>query len=410
MANTVCFLNNAVSAIVHDMKLPLVLSVIVVLVAGGFVWEHSREDITDAAAKKIVASCKSIQGDHAECYEAQVPNLYPELSVPQIFDVVREIRVLDTSYQFCHVLAHLVGERVVAEDPENWINAIPLNPVDGLCSNGFVHGVVGGRFRADVLDDATLEKYLPEFKLACEPHAGWEPSSLDSAMCYHGMGHLFDFITNANLPKALEVCDRVVPHNYRRVCVQGVFMQIYQPLEPDDFELIKQLPEEPSKENVRRLCSRFAADPMAEGSCLAESWPLFEDDILAGDVKTFCSGYPNSEEQRYCYISMSSIIGRMTLGNEERALKACAAFPGSEQASCFGYSAQAVLEEDRNDSAQAISLCEHAPETVSESCIAQLIEYAHFTFGANTVAHEKFCSQLSGHNRDTCFAQLKSTQ
>src|SRR6185436_1897936 len=91
-------------------------------------------------AKAAVSQCSG-EGDHAACYESVIPALYPKLSVAEIFNVVREVRREDQTYQFCHVLAHKIGERVVAEDPSKWVDAIPLNPADGLCSNGFVHGV-----------------------------------------------------------------------------------------------------------------------------------------------------------------------------------------------------------------------------------------------------------------------------
>src|SRR3989344_3814855 len=193
----------------------------------------------ETALVKIVHDCAQAR-DRSACYEAEVPTLYPQLSVAQVFDIVREIRREDPSYQFCHVLAHKIGERVVAEDPERWIDAIPLNPPDGLCSNGFIHGVVGGRFRAEVLDDETLEKLIPDFSRACEPRKGWQPSSLDQAICYHGIGHLYMFVTDADIPKALSLCERTArgsdpERDFRRVCREGVFMQIYQPLEPDDY-------------------------------------------------------------------------------------------------------------------------------------------------------------------------------
>ncbi len=255
------------------------LGLFIALAAGVGVMSVVHAQISSAAdplvtAAQIVKACAKEPGDHSPCYEAQVPNLYPKMSVADIFTVIRAIRAADPSYQFCHVLAHKVGERVVAEDPNNWVDAIPLNPSDGLCSNGFVHGVTGGRFSAEVLNDATIQQFLPDFKRACEPHDDWHPSDLDRSICYHGMGHLFDFITNADLPKALDLCSIVAPNDYQRVCIQGVFMQIYQPLEPDDYQMIAQMKVVPTKETVRSYCATFKV-PIYVGSCLEESWPMF---------------------------------------------------------------------------------------------------------------------------------------
>lgn len=362
----------------------------------------------EQAARAATQECTAIPGDHSACYEQIVPDLYSRFSVPQLFQVVRLIRSLDPSYQYCHVLAHKIGNRAVAADPNAWLSVIPLNPADGLCSNGFIHGVFEGRFGADVLDDATIERFLPQFKQACEPRENWHPSPLDQAVCYHGMGHLADFITDAHLPKALDFCARITPNDYRRVCVQGVFMQIYQPLEPDDYALIERMPVKPTATTVRSFCAVFS-DPMAHGSCLEESWPLFRDTILDGSgVKDFCSGQPNSEEEDQCYIAMSSIIGRTSLGSVERAVAACGQFPKTRQLTCYEFSAQAVLEEDLNDGGKAVQVCNRAGGVFSQACIDSLVSRAAFTFGSNTQAFEGFCDDLSGTSRGACRQILQS--
>lgn len=356
----------------------------------------------EGTAKEIVKDCMNSGSDHSACYEAEVPALYPKLSVPQIFDIVRMIRQEDSSYQFCHVLGHKIGERVVAEDPNGWVNAIPLNPSDGLCSNGFIHGVVGGRFRSEVLDDTTTQKFLPDFILACQPHNGWQPSDLDRAICYHGMGHLFDFITNADLNKALDLCHAVAPDQYLRVCVQGVFMQIYQPLEPDDQVLIDQMPSKPTPTTVRAFCAAFK-DPLYVGSCLEESWPFFRREITDGTgAGAFCSGQPNATETEQCYVSISSIIGRMSLGHSQEAAAACNNFPVAHQSTCFSYSAEAVLEESLEDGQKAIALCSMAAPNIANACLAQLADHAQFTFGANQAYHEQFCAALPSSLQDLC--------
>lgn len=364
----------------------------------------SRESPTDLA-RTLVARCAQ-ETDKSACYEREVPKLYPEISLDSVFAVVREIRAQDPAYQFCHVLAHKLGERIVAEDPARWVEAIPLNPPDGLCSNGFVHGVVGGRFRAEVLSDASLEKFIPDFRRACEAHDGWNPSSLDRAICYHGMGHLFDFITDAHIPKALRLCERTASEEYHRVCVQGVFMQIYQPLEPDDFQLIARMGNAPTKQTLRAYCGAFS-DPLVQGSCLEESWPLFVDEILEGDVEPFCSWQPNAEEKDQCYIAVSSIIGRMTLGDHARVQRACDAFSPVRRSTCYAYSAQAVLEESRDDGPKALAICALATGDSEQRCRDVLIDHAQFIFGSDQEARDRFCTAFDGNERGRCVAPLQ---
>jgi hypothetical protein len=355
-----------------------------------------------SVARRIEADCAG-PGDHSPCYESEVPALYPKLSVSQIFDVVRQIRADDSSYQFCHVLAHKIGERVVAEDPDKWVDAIPLNPPDGYCSNGFIHGVIGGRFRAEVLDDATLQKFLPDFKRACEPHDGWNPSDLDKAVCYHGMGHLYDFITNANLNKALSLCGSTVPDQFRRVCVEGVFMQIYQPLEPDDYALIAQMPVKPTKTTVRQFCATFK-DPEYVGACLNESWPMHDGMTDGTGVADFCSGQPNAELTDHCYQSAFSIMGRLLLAKPDDAAHACSVVPAARQELCYSVIADTILEEDRSDAGGAVAFCQRGGAAVSNSCMAYLIQTAQFNFGTNTEEYTHFCAALPDTLQTSCRA------
>ncbi len=381
----------------------LPIGALVIFFAVHFVLVATKPDTT-RIAHDIVEVCRN-EKDHAVCYESEVPALYPKVSVSDIFAVIRAVRAEDPTYQFCHVLAHKVGERVVAEDPNKWIEAIPENPSDGLCSNGFIHGVTGGRFRSEVLTPATIEQFLPDFTRACVPRPGWQPSDLDRAICYHGMGHLFDFITNADIPAALSLCSKITPPEFPRVCIEGVFMQIYQPLEPDDFVLIDQMSTKPTKTTVRSYCAQFT-DPRYVGACLRESWPMFRTEIMDGSgVVAFCSGQPNAEQADNCFNATATIIGRMNLGSPDQAAAACNKFPSVQQEGCFTVVAQAILEEDRTNASGAVSLCRQGGATLGDHCISDLVRHATFLFGGNTVEFNNFCNAIpSADLKQTCVA------
>ncbi len=361
---------------------------------------------SSAGVDAVLAACASAD-NRAECYEHEVSALYPGLSVSEVFDVIRVLRKKDTTYQFCHVLAHKVGERVVAEDPERWIEALWMNPNDGLCSNGFIHGVIGGRFRAEVLDEKSIEALILDFSRACEPHDSWNPSGLDKAMCYHSMGHLYVYITDADLTRALSLCERTArsahsSEDYRRVCREGVFMQVYQPLEPDDFELLKRLPSVPTASTARQFCAGFVT-PEYVGACHRESWPLFAREIIdEGGIGTFCSDQPNASEELACYQSASAIIGRMSLGNPDRAVRGCVAAPPEWRATCFSAAARAVLEENRNDSEGALALCARAEEPVAAECIRNLAQDTPFIFGDDRMRARRFCEALPPEFSSLC--------
>lgn len=360
----------------------------ITLIAGAlFVFE--RVGSPDRYAERVVETCSN-EGDRSACYEKEIPQMLSDLSLPRVFDVVRRVRELDTSYQFCHVLAHKLGERVVAENPEKWLDAIPLNPSDGLCSNGFIHGVTGGRFRSEVLDKAQLKALVPDFTRACAPRDDWNASELDRAICSHGMGHLYMFITDAEIPVALSLCEDTMPERLKRVCREGVFMQIYQPLEPDDFLLIDRLPVKPTKETVRSFCARYTKDEY-EGACLRESWPFFREEVMTGvGISEFCSGQPNAREEVACYESSFALAGRLSLAEPAKLLDICGGTEGEWEEMCYDAGARAILEEDRMSGGKALTFCESAPPEQSGACLASLVDTAKFIFG-DSREREMFC-------------------
>ncbi len=380
----------------------LAVLALAVLIATAYIYAGSKRPESHAAS--IVAECSHTE-NHEQCYESLVPLLYPEMNVPQLFEVIRTIRLADPTYQFCHVLAHKIGERVVAEDPERWIDAIPLNPASGYCSNGFIHGVVGGRFRSEVLDTKTIETFLPDFKRACESRDGWSPSDLDRAICYHGMGHLYDFITNADLSLALNLCERTTTAQFHRVCVEGVFMQIFQPLEPDDFALIEQMKVKPTPDSYRRFCASFKNDVYV-GACLREAWPMLPGVLDGTGIAELCAGQPNTELEDFCYQTAFSIVGRVKQGQPENQANACDRAPESRRNTCYSIVANAILEEDRTDAPGAVSFCGRAPKP--RECLEYLVNSARFNFGYNTGQFERFCSALPEDVEAQCRQKLSA--
>lgn len=386
------------------MRRPILLVVCTLALTLGFLSLYRGEfakGSLESLAEATVRACKDAE-NKMHCYEQDIPALYPERSVGELFTVIRRIRELDHEYQFCHVLAHELGEKVVAEDPPAWLDAISMNPRDGLCSNGFIHGVVGGRFRAEVLDGATIDSLIPDFSRACEARMNWHPSDLDRSICYHGMGHLYDFITDADIPRAIDICSKTANPQFLRMCIEGVYMQIYQPLEPDDFELLKRMPTVPTKETVRAFCAGFENDTY-EGACLRESWPFFAREIRAGTgVGTFCLGQPNSDEEKKCYETTTAIIGRMSLGDSAASLRACESVPSTWREMCFTAVARAVIEEDRDEGSTAVELCKKAPPGIAASCIQTLASQARFMFGPDTVLKERFCTAVPSEYQSLC--------
>lgn len=390
----------------YRFRIPYVwigLALIAILVGGMAAYLFASPTSIDAAAQNAIEVCKE-NVDKEACYEKEIAPLYPAFSIPELFEVIRRVRVQDREYQFCHLLAHQLGEAAVAANPDAWIDVVPLNPTDGMCSNGFIHGAVIGRFRDDSLEGERLQAALKDFSVACEPRGDWQPTELDRAICYHGLGHLYTFITDAQLQDAAHICEQTAVHgnrDYRRVCREGVFMQIYQPVEPDDFDLIELLPEKPTPENYRRLCSVYER-PEERGACLREAWPLFREHIFQKhDAGFFCQGQPNKEEEDACYDALTSIIGRLSLNSPEKLEKTCMGLPAERQEMCFTRASLAVLEEDRSAVPEALAVCAGAPASIRARCVEFIAERAEFIFGKGE-ARSRFCDALPREVQGRC--------
>ncbi|MEN9560985.1 MAG: hypothetical protein RIQ56_258, partial [Candidatus Parcubacteria bacterium] len=188
---------------------------------------------------------------------------------------------------------------------------------------------------------------------------------------------------------------------------EGVFMQMYQPVEPDDFELVQRLGYELRKDNYRSICAKFK-DLDARGACLREAWPLFREGVVSGSgVKNFCSGHPTNLEEA-CYLTASSIVGRMNLSNPQSAVLACNRFPAEFKLQCFETVAQAFLEEDRNDGTRAILICQESDDSIARSCLMDLAQKASFIFARESPEAARFCAKLPPEFASVCTAGISS--
>ena len=252
------------------------LVILVFLAAGLFI---SRRSVSfEEYAERIIKKCAK-QGREVGCYDKEIPKLLASLSMEDVFKVTALIQEKDRSYTYCHVLGHKLAGLETKKDPSKWREVVGRCPV-GVCSNGCVHGAFQERYRADVLQGEEFEKAKNELKDVCEAREGFNPTGLEQGSCYHALGHLLMYISGADIRKSVASCDEVGlkkdGRDFRGLCYDGAFMQIFQPLEPEDIALVFKVKQ--TKETVRDFCSQFTSD--MKTSCWTESWPLFFEEII----------------------------------------------------------------------------------------------------------------------------------
>jgi hypothetical protein len=402
---------------INKKQLTLFVLAFFALVAIGFdayliATRHSTESLRNNMsipeyAKVMEDRCKEAPY-RPTCYEQQVPTLVTEMPVERIFDVIRQIRQDDPEYLYCHVLAHKLGEYEVSLDPSKWLDVIAKGPTDGLCSNGFAHGAIVTRFHDEELTPEEFQFALKDLDKACEERPGWTPTDLTKAICYHGIGHVLIHMTEAKVAESLAACEQVAlksdGRDYRQLCTEGVYMQLFQPLEPEDFALIDKLPFKPTHDTLQKFCSDNSSTTDQYGACWREGWPFVGDDLYTSDgLQKYCGAITDKKNQDLCYVSAFTINGRHYLEYPDKMAKTCNAMPAQYQGMCFSRGANAFPEEDPNLVSRGVDFCGMAEaDAAKDECYRFLANVASFNFHPGSQPFETLCSSLPETYQAAC--------
>ncbi len=402
----------------YTHKLIISAIVLAVLIAAGvFSYNYFKSTGHTQSSQSIEAYAHMMVEKCADapyrptCYETEVPKLVSEMPTERIFDVVRQIRRDDPEYLYCHVLAHELGNYEVSLDPDKWLDVVAKGPTDGLCSNGYAHGALVARFNDEDLSDEEFEYALGDLSIACEEREGWNPTDLTKAICYHGIGHVLIHMTLADVQQSLEGCEvvglKADGRDYRKLCTEGVYMQLFQPLEPEDFALVDMLPDgAPTRETLETFCTENSATDQQYGACWREAWPLFGNDIYTSEgVINYCSALSENQDRSLCFVSAFTINGRHNLGDADKMAATCNGLPSEYMGTCFARSANAFPEEDPGLVSAAVDMCSRAQEKAAQDeCYSFLARVASFNFHPNSPAFEELCSTLPTAWGQTCRA------
>ncbi|MBI3420898.1 MAG: hypothetical protein HY006_02440 [Candidatus Sungbacteria bacterium] len=377
------------------------------LISRGLFLRLSSVDTLEIHAKKILDTCVGT-GYRPGCYDKEIPKLMDVLSMEDAFGVTRIIQDKDTSYQYCHVLGHNLSAREIKKDPAKWKDVLTRCP-SGVCSNGCLHGGLQERFRADSFADAQVEQIKPDLQTLCEARGQWYPTGLEQASCYHAIGHLTMYITNADIRESVALCKEIAGkkdgRDFTHLCFDGAFMQIFQPLEPEDFALVKG--KQPTKQTVGAFCNVFSG--AERGACRSESWPLFVEELQTpqGTV-TLCSSLEDdpAEEDR-CYSTLFYVMTPRLHFNVADISTFCQKFSEAKRVQqCFANAASRMIETDYRNIAKAARLCTMAaPFRSDDACFKELLMYATYNFHPTSPESLQLCQALPEPWNTQCLEQ-----
>lgn len=230
-------------------KLVIVSMLVVIFFAAGlFVWQrrHSSRMVSSERRIQLSAAATSfgmrlydnsdlheyirsqmgicyVNGGVGSCYATVARLLYDQFGAAKVMADFTETETEKEIFSRCHEVTHYLG-RFAYTAAGSVLGAYATS--SPVCHGGFYHGVLEQYFTDKQmtiggLDDTTVKR---EIVLVCgtaEDHA----TPRIYSECLHGIGHAMMFITDAELPRALSLCDALPDQTKRETCYSGVFME-----------------------------------------------------------------------------------------------------------------------------------------------------------------------------------------
>ena len=367
------------------------------------------EKVLAKFAGEIVSLCKDASY-RPSCYDKEIPKLMDKISMEDAFDVIKIVQSKDSSYSYCHVLGHKLSAKEVQKNPKNWKNVLTRCPF-GECANGCQHGLVQEVFRAEYLDLSQLDKLEKELTDVCEPRDGWNPSPFERAHCYHGLGHALLYSSPDQIPRLLNICDNISSKNevgnLSPLCYEGLFMQIFQPLEPEDFALVKDIT--PKKDDLLDFCLEFE-DDKKRNACWNQGWAVnrAETTTLEGLTK-HCENPTFEGNENRCYNTLFHVIGQHLRFDVNKIDEFCSKIRPDLMGDCYSNAASSIMQSESAFIKKAIEMCKIAGEhdkDIGDYCYDYLVKFSTYNYNHGSKEFIELCDSLPKNWKNKCYGEL----
>ena len=328
--------------------------------------EQEGEEGNEVASSSEVlntaeAKCLDADSTNFDCYETYYTKLVKESGIVAAFSDLRN-RYKTNSYvqSQCHPLTHVIG-RVAAEGLENPGEAFPKG--DAFCWSGYYHGVLEG-----VIGKIGLQNLPSKINTICSTIPGKERYSFDYYNCVHGLGHGVMAITQNELFKSLEYCDRMTGTWEQKSCASGAFMEnvIADQINHSSKYLRPSEPLYPctaTPEKYKEICYLMQTSYILK--------------VTNGDFqKTFAwCRQAESEHQNTCFASLGRDASGRSVSKVEPTKNVCLlGNPGDEQTYCVIGAVKDFISYYHSD-VQAKALCDSFTGSLRETCLSTAESY-----------------------------------
>ncbi len=348
----------------------------------------------------VLSKCKNLDF-RPECYDEEIPKLMDSMEMNDVFKVITQVQKSDPSYAYCHVVAHKLSFIESKNKPGTWKDVMIKCPFQ-MCNYGCMHGSLVEEFRGEYFEGERLKEVVEEIKFVCEAREGWNPSLVEKSMCYHGLGHAAMYIANGDVEGSLGVCREITvssnketeKNNYK-ICIGGVFMTVFQGVDPEDIALVKDI--KPAKEDTDKFCRQFPEFEFQ--SCMRESIIGKDYQEPSGLVKV-CS-YAKSKDDLWDCVSMA--INEVTVNLLQRGTdvfftdleKYCLELSLNMRETCFEVAALRLLQIEPFEYVDDVAkVCEIAVKhNIGDNCVRSILGFATSGF-SDLESSEKYCDSL----------------
>ncbi len=326
---------------------------------------HFRTDIPMADAYRDCIKASRPQQEKGDCLK-DLGDHTGRNSTPAEIDAIIASLTQSEELAWCHEFLHYAGWGLYKKT-KNMSDA--FLEANSRCDSGMFHGVV-----EEYISEASEGKNPEQFVAAVAPTACEGDVAKNNllpgvkAICYHGLGHAFMFITANDLLKSLRHCDALADAHSGE-CYTGAFMENLQ------------------SKQVGRLGTHPSAYMPKSGD------PDYPCNLLDKKHKEFC----------YRYIGIAVVV--QTKGDFKKAFEHCLKIAPIYQDTCF-WGVGSDIPAPQWSSREAGEKCAVGLE-VSEKAYKQCIKggmafLVQLNLG-NSQAVDEFCGAIRPAYQNLCF-------
>lgn len=219
---------------------------------GGENGENRATQNAALAARDYCQDSANQRTGKEDCYAKKFQEIAEAAGPEFSFKILDNLQRADPKAIGCHLIAHGIGLGSYKREPNNWRTLIQnMNP---SCSYGAIHGVLESYIGS--LPDKSLKKEIIPTICGKAPRAD----------CNHIVGHLLLVQTDADVGRALDLCEVFASPMQNNFCISGVFMEYQTALNLVAHELVPEswLNWPPRLGELEKLCRSYD-DKYAEG-------------------------------------------------------------------------------------------------------------------------------------------------